>query len=38
VKLPAFAVAIYDTIIGAELSEDYDTYSKRFDMVPKELC
>ncbi len=24
-KLPAFAVAIYDTIIGAEATEDYDT-------------
>ena len=24
-KLPAFAVAIYDTIIGAERTEDYDT-------------
>jgi hypothetical protein len=27
-KLPAFAVAIYDTIIGAEASEDYDTMQK----------
>ena len=27
-KLPAFAVAIYDTIIGAEMSEDYDTMQK----------
>ena len=25
VKLPAFAVAIYDTIIGAEATEDYKT-------------
>ena len=24
-KLPAFAVAIYDTIIGSEMSEDYKT-------------
>ena len=24
-KLPAFAVAIYDTIIGSEMSEDYTT-------------
>jgi len=24
-KLPAFAVAIYDTIIGAEATEDYKT-------------
>ena len=27
-KLPAFAVAIYDTIIGAEMTEDYDTMQK----------
>jgi hypothetical protein len=27
-KLPAFAVAIYDTIIGAESVEDYDTVRK----------
>jgi len=27
-KLPAFAVAIYDTIIGAEQSEDYDLMQK----------
>ena len=27
-KLPAFAVAIYDTIIGAESVEDYDTVQK----------
>ena len=27
-KLPAFAVAIYDTIIGAEMSEDFDTMQK----------
>ena len=27
-KLPAFAVAIYDTIIGCEMSEDYDTMQK----------
>ena len=26
--LPAFAVAIYDTIIGAEASEDYTTMQK----------
>ena len=26
--LPAFAVAIYDTIIGSEMSEDYDTMQK----------
>ena len=27
-KLPAFAVAIYDTIIGSEMSEDYTTMQK----------
>ena len=27
-QLPAFAVAIYDTIIGAEQTEDYDTMQK----------
>jgi len=27
-QLPAFAVAIYDTIIGSEMSEDYDTMQK----------
>jgi hypothetical protein len=27
-KLPAFAVAIYDTIIGSEMSEDYKTMQK----------
>ena len=27
-RLPAFAVAIYDTIIGSEMSEDYDTMQK----------
>ena len=27
-KLPAFAVAIYDTIIGAERVEDYDLMQK----------
>ena len=27
-KLPAFAVAIYDTIIGSEQVEDYDTMQK----------
>ena len=27
-KLPAFAVAIYDTIIGAEASEDYKLMQK----------
>jgi hypothetical protein len=28
VKLPAFAVAIYDTIIGAEATEDYNTMQR----------
>ena len=27
-KIPAFAVAIYDTTIGAEASEDYDLMNK----------
>ena len=27
-KLPAFAVAIYDTIIGCEATEDYTTMQK----------
>jgi len=30
-KLPAFAVAIYDTIIGAEQTEDYDLMQKGLD-------
>ena len=30
-KLPAFAVAIYDTIIGAESSEDYKLMQKGLD-------
>ena len=30
-KLPAFAVAIYDTFIGAEQTEDYDTMQKGLD-------
>ncbi len=29
--LPAFAVAIYDTIIGCERVEDYDTMQKGLD-------
>ncbi len=29
--LPAFAVAIYDTIIGAEQTEDWDTMQKGLD-------
>ena len=30
-KLPAFAVAIYDTIIGAERTEDYKLMQKGLD-------
>ena len=30
-RLPAFAVAIYDTIIGAERTEDYTTMQKGLD-------
>ena len=30
-KLPAFAVAIYDTIIGAEQTEDYTLMQKGLD-------
>ena len=30
-RLPAFAVAIYDTIIGCEATEDYDTMQKALD-------
>ena len=30
-KLPAFAVAIYDTIIGCEQTEDYTTMQKGLD-------
>ena len=29
--LPWFAVAVYDTIIGAEQAEDYDTMRKGLD-------
>ena len=34
-KLPAFAVAIYDTIIGCEMSEDYDTMKKGISWFQK---
>ena len=34
-KLPAFAVAIYDTIIGAEATEDYKTMQKGFTWFQK---
>ena len=30
-KLPAFAVAIYDTIIGAEMTEDWDLMQRGLD-------
>jgi len=33
--LPAFAVAIYDTIIGAEQTEDYDLMQKGLDWFRK---
>ena len=33
--LPAFAVAIYDTIIGAEQTEDYDLMQKGLDWFSK---
>ena len=32
-RLPAFAVAIYDTIIGCEATEDYDTMQKGLDWI-----
>ena len=35
VKLPAFAVAIYDTIKGAEMTEDYDIVRKGLDWFKK---
>ena len=36
-KLPAFAVAIYDTIIGAESSEDYKLMQKGLTWFQKNL-
>mgnify|MGYP006162570059 FL=1 len=36
--LPAFAVAIYDTIKGAELTEDYDIVSKGLDWFKKNFA
>ena len=33
--LPWFAVAVYDTIIGAEQAEDYDTMRKGLDWFQK---
>ena len=36
-KLPAFAVAIYDTIIGAEQSEDYDLMQKGLTWFQKNI-
>ncbi len=34
-KLPAFAVAIYDTIIGAERVEDYDVVRQGINWFQK---
>jgi hypothetical protein len=34
-KLPSFAVAIYDTIIGAERTEDYGLMRKGIDWFQK---
>ena len=36
-KLPAFAVAIYDTIIGCEAVEDYKTMQRGTHLVSKEF-
>ena len=36
-KLPAFAVAIYDTIIGAERTEDYTLMRKGITWFQKNL-
>ena len=38
VKLPAFAVAIYDTIKGAEMTEDYDIVRKGLDWFKKNFA
>ena len=38
VKLPAFAVAIYDTIRGAERTEDYDIVRKGLDWFKKNFA
>ena len=37
-KLPAFAVAIYDTIRGAERTEDYDIVRKGLDWFKKNFA
>ena len=37
-QLPAFAVAIYDTIIGSEMSEDYDTMQKGLTWFQKNFA
>ena len=37
-KLPAFAVAIYDHIIGSEMSEDYDTMQKGLTWFQKNFA
>ncbi len=36
--LPAFAVAIYDTIKGAEMTEDYDIVRKGLDQFKKNFA
>ena len=36
--LPAFAVAIYDTIRGAERTEDYDIVRKGLDWFKKNFA
>ena len=36
--LPAFAVAIYDTIKGAEMTEDYDIVRKGLDWFKKNFA
>ena len=36
--LPAFAVAIYDTIKGAEITEDYDIVRKGLDWFKKNFA
>ncbi len=37
-KLPAFAVAIYDTIIGAEQTEDYTLMQKGLNWFRKNFA
>jgi hypothetical protein len=37
-KLPSFAVAIYDTIIGAEANEDYNLIRLTHNIHTESLC